>query len=46
MGRSRNNKLVNFMASQNLVGRTVQVRIAAASGNSLVGELTVARGAA
>ena len=46
MGRARNNKLVNFMASQNLVGRTVQVRIAAASGNSLVGELTVARGAA
>ncbi|MFQ5542134.1 MAG: TRAM domain-containing protein, partial [Candidatus Binatia bacterium] len=46
MGRTRTNKVVNFFAPQNLIGRTVQVRIADASGNSLIGELTAAKGAA
>jgi tRNA-2-methylthio-N6-dimethylallyladenosine synthase len=46
MGRTRTNKVVNFFAPQNLIGRTVQVIIAAASGNSLIGELTAAKGAA
>jgi len=46
MGRTRANKVVNFVASQNLTGRIVQVRIAAASGYSLIGELTAAKGAA
>ncbi|MFQ5930652.1 MAG: tRNA (N6-isopentenyl adenosine(37)-C2)-methylthiotransferase MiaB [Acidobacteriota bacterium] len=46
MGRTRTNKVVNFIASQDLLGRTVQVRITFASGNSLVGELTQTRGKA
>ncbi|MFQ5540282.1 MAG: tRNA (N6-isopentenyl adenosine(37)-C2)-methylthiotransferase MiaB, partial [Candidatus Binatia bacterium] len=46
MGRTRTNKVVNFLAPQYLIGRTVQVRIADASGNSLIGELTAAKGAA
>lgn len=39
MGRTRTNKIVNLTGPQGLVGELVQVRITAASANSLLGEL-------
>ncbi|MFQ5853611.1 MAG: tRNA (N6-isopentenyl adenosine(37)-C2)-methylthiotransferase MiaB, partial [Candidatus Binatia bacterium] len=46
MGRTRTNKVVNFVAPRDLIGSTVQVRITGASSNSLIGELTEVRGTA
>ncbi len=39
MGRTRSNRIVNLAAPESLIGRTVKVRIAGASANSLLGEL-------
>ncbi len=39
MGRTRSNRIVNLAAPECLVGRTVTVRIASATANSLLGEL-------
>lgn len=39
MGRTRTNKIVNFMAPKSLLGKRVQVRVTLAYANSLVGEL-------
>ncbi len=39
MGRTRTNRIVNFVGPEELSGRLVQVRIVAAAANSLVGEL-------
>lgn len=39
MGRTRSNKIVNVMGGDELLGEMIQVRITAASANSLLGEL-------
>jgi tRNA-2-methylthio-N6-dimethylallyladenosine synthase len=39
MGRTRNNKIVNFLGGADQVGRLAPVRIAGATPNSLSGEL-------
>jgi tRNA-2-methylthio-N6-dimethylallyladenosine synthase len=39
MGRTRSNRIVNFLGPENLVGSLVSVRITGATANSLLGEL-------
>jgi tRNA A37 methylthiotransferase MiaB len=38
MGRTRGNTIVNVEGSEELVGRTIQVRVTAATAHALVGE--------
>jgi tRNA-2-methylthio-N6-dimethylallyladenosine synthase len=42
MGRTRTNRIVNFVGPENLSGRMAKVRIAAAGANSLLGDLIAA----
>ena len=41
MGRTRTNRIVNFVGRGNLIGEMINARIIAATANSLVGELAV-----
>ena len=43
MGRTRTNRIVNFVGAEELSGKLTEVRIAAAGANSLVGELITAQ---
>lgn len=43
MGRTRTNRIVNFVGAEDLSGKLAQVRIAAAGANSLAGDLIAAQ---